>query len=365
MIILKAGMTHHHLSPHERIINDDIDNSKFFVRCAGGVPKALKKYNIHGSGEEDNSNDIFPNLVEYELKTPCPQTLRSIRNVQCTINESMISSTQGDLCDGLILAADALHRRTNGKKYKRTIVLITDAEHEVQVNGEQLQCVLDGLIRMEVELIVLGIGFEDEGSGDPVKSENLDDDNLETKPKAITTPIVPIKEEDGNPDDVLDKKPDAIAQVLPIKQEEGDPDDVMDDDGDTKEEDFNMIIKRENEKLLHSITKATGGCIVAASGANLTELLQWKLPPTSQTSQSVGKKILFRIAPNISLVVKSSKLTAEQHLPTTIKEAYQFDPETGEKLRDGNGELMTLPTRTQTDHYDEEGNAVSLGKYND
>jgi hypothetical protein len=93
--------------------------------------------------------------------------------------------------------------------------------------------------------------------------------------------------------------------------------------------------------------------------------LQWKLPPTSQTSQSVGKKILFRIAPNISLVVKSSKLTAEQHLPTTIKEAYQFDPETGEKLRDGNGELMTLPTRTQTDHYDEEGNAVSLGKYND
>lgn len=362
VIILKAGMTHHHLSPHERIINDDIDISKFFVRCAGGVAKALKKYNNHGSGLEENSNEVFPNLVEYELKTPCPQTLRSLRNVQCTINESMISSTQGDLCDGLILAADALHRRTNGKKYKRTIVLVTDAEHEVQVNGEQLQCVLDGLIRMEVELIVLGIGFENVGSGVPVKSENLDDDNLDTKPEAITTPVVTIKEEEGNSDDVLDKKPDAITPAVPIKQEEGNPDDII-EDGNSMEEDFNMIIKRENEKLLQSITKATGGCILSATGANLTELLLSKLPPTSQTTQSVGKKILFRIAPNISLVVKSSKLTAEQHLPTTVKEAYQFDTETGEKLRDGNGELMTLPTRTQTDHYDEEGNAVSLGKY--
>jgi hypothetical protein len=337
VIILKAGMTHHHLSGHERIINDDADISKFFVRCAGGVEKALKKYNHHSSsvnGDDCNTNDIFPNLVEFELKTPCSQTLRSIRNIQCTINETMISSTRGDLCDGLILAADALHRRTNGKKYKRTIVLITDAEHEVHVNGEQLQCVLDGLIRMEVELIVLGIGFE-EASSVLIKNENFDDsDNIDKKPEAIT-PVVPIKQEEGNPDGILEV-------------------------GDTNQ-DFD-IIKRENEKLLHSITKATGGCILAATGGNLTELLQSKLPSTCQTTQSIGKKILFRIAPNLSLVVKSSKLTAEQHLPTTVKEAYQFDPATGEKLRDGNGELMTLPTRTQTDHYDDDGNLVPLGE---
>ncbi len=337
VVILKAGMTHHHLSGHERIINDDADISKFFVRCAGGVEKALKKYNRHSrsDGDECNTNEIFPNLVEFELKTPCSQTLRSMRNVQCTINETMISSTRGDLCDGLILAADSLHRRTNGKKYKRTIVLITDAEHEVHVNGEQLKCVLDGLIRMEVELIVLGIGFE-QASSVLIKNENLDDS------------------------DDIDKKPEAITPVVPIKQEEGNPDDIL-EDGD-RNQDFDIIIKRENEKLLHSITKATGGCILAATGGNLTEILQSKLPSTCQTTQSIGKKILFRIAPNLSLVVKSSKQTAQQNLPTTVKEAYQFDPETGEKLRDGNGELMTLPTRTQTDHYDDDGNVVPLGE---
>ena len=344
VIILKAGMTHHHLSIHERITNDDIDISKFFVRCAGGVEKALKKYNHGSSGSMEEENRIFPNLVEYELKTPCSHTLRSIRNVQCTINETMTSSTRGDLCDGLILAADALHRRTNGKKYKRTIVLITDAEHEVQVNGEQLQCVLDGLIRMEVELIVLGIGFEEQSlsSAAPIKNEKMENnsDDIDTKPEAI----VPV--------------------VVPIKQEEGNPDDIKDYNGDGSQ-DFDIMIKRENEKLLHSITKATGGCILSATGKySLTELLQTKLSSACQTTQSIGKKILFRIAPNLSLVVKSSKLTAEQHLPTTVKEAYQFDPETGEKLRDGNGELMTLPTRTQTDHYDDDGNVVSLGELN-
>jgi hypothetical protein len=372
VIILKAGMTHHHLSIHERITNDDIDISKFFVRCAGGVEKALKKYNHGSSGSMEEENRIFPNLVEYELKTPCSHTLRSIRNVQCTINETMTSSTRGDLCDGLILAADALHRRTNGKKYKRTIVLITDAEHEVQVNGEQLQCVLDGLIRMEVELIVLGIGFEEQSlsSAAPIKNEKMENnsDDIDTKPEAIVPVVVPIKQEEGNPDDIKDYNGDGSQDfdimIKPIKQEEGNPDDIKDYNGDGSQ-DFDIMIKRENEKLLHSITKATGGCILSATGNySLTELLQTKLPSACQTTQSIGKKILFRIAPNLSLVVKSSKLTAEQHLPTTVKEAYQFDPETGEKLRDGNGELMTLPTRTQTDHYDDDGNVVSLGELN-
>ena len=197
---------------------------------------------------------------------------------------------------------------------------------------------------MEVELIVLGIGFEEQSlsSAAPIKNEKMENnsDDIDTKPEAI----VPV--------------------VVPIKQEEGNPDDIKDYNGDGSQ-DFDIMIKRENEKLLHSITKATGGSILSATGNySLSELLQTKLPSACQTTQSIGKKILFRIAPNLSLVVKSSKLTAEQHLPTTVKEAYQFDLETGEKLRDGNGELMTLPTRTQTDHYDDDGNVVSLGELN-
>eukprot|EP00571_Detonula_confervacea_P003188 CAMPEP_0172319702 /NCGR_PEP_ID=MMETSP1058-20130122/38449_1 /TAXON_ID=83371 /ORGANISM="Detonula confervacea, Strain CCMP 353" /LENGTH=177 /DNA_ID=CAMNT_0013034811 /DNA_START=32 /DNA_END=562 /DNA_ORIENTATION=+ len=109
VVVLKTGVTHHHLSAIERIV-DDFDVGKFFRRCGGGVK--LDRY--------DDSSDVFPNLVEFELNRPSPCTLRAINNVQCTINDSIALTTQGDLCDGLILAADSLHRRTNGKKYKRT-----------------------------------------------------------------------------------------------------------------------------------------------------------------------------------------------------------------------------------------------------
>ena len=122
------------------------------------------------------------------------------------------------------------------------------------------------------------------------------------------------------------------------------------------------FIKRENEKLLRSIAREIGGRILAANGANLTELLRSRLPNVSGLTNSMGKKIDFRIAPDLALVVKSAKLTSQQNLPTTVKEAYQFDPRTGEKLRDGNGELMTLPTRTQTDHFDDDDNPVPYGE---
>ena len=139
---------------------------------------------------------MFPNVVEFDLNRPNPLTLRALKHVSCTINESIASSISGDLCDGLILAADALHRRTNNKKYKRKIVMITDAEHEVEVNGEQLQCVLDGLNKMDVELIVLGIGFEENimSSVPPIQADNVEssggntneDDNNRKMPAAMT-----------------------------------------------------------------------------------------------------------------------------------------------------------------------------------
>ena len=365
VVVLKAGITHHHLSEIERI-TDDVDVGKFFRRCRGGYK--LERYENDDDEEEE---DVFPNLVEFDLNRPSPQTLRAINHVQCTINESIASSVQGDLCDGLILAADALHRRTNNKKYKRKIVMITDAEHEVEVNGEQLQCVLDGLNKMEVELIVIGIGFqenivipikdgeEEDGSVndkslDDKKQEAIDidsdDDDLDKKPEAV----VSMKEEDN----------DNNGEEMMIK-EEGNPDEMILDNDSKK--DIGQLIKRENEKLLASIARETKGCILAANGVNLTELLQTKLPNMAGTKKSAPRKIEFRIAPNLTLTVKSGKLTDKLNIPTTVKEAYQIHPETGKKLRDGLGELMTLPTRTDTRHYlvEEDGNEVEVpfGEY--
>jgi ATP-dependent DNA helicase 2 subunit 2 len=308
---------------------------------------------------------VFPNIVEFALDRPSPRTLRSVRDVRCTIHESM--SVRGDLCDGLILAADALYRRTCGKKYRRGIVMITDAEHEVRVDGEQLQFVLGGLRKMEVELIVLGIGFEEGRScGIPMKDEDSDDggrnEHRDENNERYENPDAVPSMDHEKPEAVvsMEDDDDIIGGAL-VKEEEGNPDEIVDD---VKRENSVRLefIKRENEKLLHSIARETGGCVLAANGINLTELLRTRLPSVSGLTNSMGKKVDFRIAPGLSLVVKSAKLTSQQNLPTTVKEAYQFDTRTGEKLRDGNGELMTLPTRTQTDHYDDDGNLVPYGE---
>jgi ATP-dependent DNA helicase 2 subunit 2 len=368
LVVLRAGTTHHHLSRSEAICGDDDEDDvggigRFFRRCGGGGSGT----NGYDAAPEDA---VFPNIVELPLGRPSPRTLRTVRDVQCTMDGSMVTSwsdaRRGGLCDGLILAADALYRRTRGRKYQRRIVAITDAEHEVRVDGEQLQFVLGELCKMEVELLVLGIGFEGRRScGIRIKDEHSDDGDE--------------KDHRGESDDYEDleavpstnhEKPEAVVSMRDeddifggslVKEEEGNPDEVVDDveRGNSARVEF---VKRENEKLLRSIARETGGCILAANGAHLTELLRTRLPRVSGLTNSVGKKVDFRIAPGLSLVVKSAKLTSQQNLPTTVKEAYQFDPRTGEKLRDGNGELMTLPTRTQTNHYDDGGNVVPYGE---
>ncbi|KAL7535550.1 hypothetical protein ACHAXR_006562, partial [Thalassiosira sp. AJA248-18] len=213
----------------------------------------------------------------------------------------------------------------------------------------------------EVEFIVVGIGFQ-EGVVVPVKHEDSDDDD---------------HDDDDDDDDALDKKPDAVMSGPGedddhggMIKEEGNPDEDTSGDMNEIKQESNMnmeqLIKRENEKLLLSIAQETGGCILAANGAtSLTEVLQTKLPCLAGTTRSVGKKTEFRIAPNLTVAARSAKLIAKQNLPTTIKEAYQIDPETGKPLRDGNGELMTSPTKNITDHYDDDGNLVPYDKRTD
>lgn len=237
--------------------------------------------------------------------------------------------------------------------------MITDAEHEVEVDGERLQFVLGELNKMEVELIVIGIGFE-EDSSIGIKDEDSDGGNDRAEYELYENPEIVPSMDCKKPEAVVSMEDDVNGGML-IKEEEGNPDEIVDD---IKQESSVRVefIKRENEKLLRSIAREIDGRILAANGANLTELLRSRLPSVSGLTNSIGKKVDFRIAPDLALVVKSAKLTSQQNLPTTVKEAYQFDPRTGEKLRDGNGELMTLPTRTQTDHFDDDDNPVPYGE---
>jgi ATP-dependent DNA helicase 2 subunit 2 len=318
--------------------------------------------NNNNNNDEDEDEDVvvYPNLVELELSRPSPLTLQTIQSIQCTINNDIASSIHGDICTGLILAADTLHRRTNGKKYNRKIVLFTDAEHEVDVNGEQLHFVLGELKKMEVELLVVGIDFLEKKEEEEGKPEAVSSSIIHDKPDTVSSSIIHDK-----PDAVVSMEEDGdnnnTASMM-VKEEEGNPDDIIDDDTNILVE----LIKRENEKLLHSIVREVGGSILIANGStSLTNVLHTKLPNISGLTNSMGKKMEFRIAPDLTIMIKSAKLTSQQNLPSTIKEAYQYDPGTGDKLRDGNGELMTLPTRTQTDHYDDEGTVVTFDKRTD
>ena len=361
VVILRTGMTHHHLYELEKIYDPNVDITKYFRKCVGGnklgryIPVPVVPVSrVSNQNNDDNDNDdnedeedvVYPNLVELELSRPSPLTLQTIQSVQCTINNDIASSIRGDICAGLILAADTLHRRTNGKKYNRKIVLFTDAEHEVDVHGEQLNFVLGELKKMEVELLVVGIGFQ-ETKDEEGKPEAVSSSTIHEKPDAV------VSMENGD---------NSNTMSMMVKEEEGNPDDIIDNDTNILVE----LIKRENEKLLHSIVREVGGSILIANGStSLTNVLHTKLPNVSGLTNSMGKNMEFRVAPDLTIMIKSAKLTSQLNLPSTIKEAYQYDPSTGEKLRDGNGELMTLPTRTQTDHYDDEGNVVTFDKRTD
>jgi ATP-dependent DNA helicase 2 subunit 2 len=395
LIVLRAGITHHHL----HAIDDDDDDEclgRFFRGWRGGDDDHYDDANVSkgraaaSPADDDDDDDCgggggavpFPNIVEFGLDRPSPRRLRSIRSIVSTMNEYASTSSSsssssvfggGGLCDGLILAADALHRKTNGKKYARRIVVITDAEHEVRVNGEQLMHVLGELNKMEVEFTVLGIGFDDFSRSVPIKDE--DDSDCRERHHDDETKKNHLLENPGAVPSMDHKTPDAVVSMMAddgdggmMIKEEGNPDEVIDGDITRHQNDDEIarieFIKRENEKFLRSIAREIGGdgCILAANGADMTELLRTRIPHVSGLTNSMGKKIDFRISPDLTLIVKMAKLTSRQNLPTTIKEAYQFDPRTGEKLRDGNGELMTLPTRTQTNHYDDDGNLVPYGE---
>jgi len=332
-IVLKTGLTHHHMALMDGI-DDENALGYYFRKVARG-----KKVEV------DLDDDVhFPNLIEFDLNRITPHTLRAISHVCSTSDESNADAMQGDFCDGLIVAADALYHRTNGKKFKRKIVLFTDAEHRVSVDGNQLQAVLDGLNKMECAVIVVGIDFDEEkdfstnAKSDDDAGIKQEDDDESDQPDTIKSNDAPTAEE-------------ANSNI----KEEGDVDidnEVMEDL--KMESDSKARVKRENQMLLMSIAKETGGCVLATKGADIEDVLQRKMPSQAGRKNAQRYETDFHIAPNLTVSVRLAKMTEQCNLPSLKKAAVQFDPDSGDALRDGAGELMTHDTWTLTRHFDEE-----------
>ena len=170
----------------------------------------------------------FRNLTELSngVTKPTVDLLRRLNQVK---TEEDANDLQGDFCDGIILAADALFERTYKKKYQRKIVLLTDAEHKVVMDVPQILTVIDSLRSMDCRLEVLGLDFGMSAEyGEPASAETA------TK----------IKQEDT--DEVMHDHAD--------EQEDDSGSETEDEDGE-EETDKIIYSSKEDREKVRSYTK--------------------------------------------------------------------------------------------------------------
>ena len=287
----------------------------------------------------------FKNILELsEMNSPGVSLLREVMAVQPTVkqeadqdsgSEDMMDlspkkadSASGDLCDGIIVASDALFRKTDKKKYKRRLVVFTDAQHEINVDESQLMMVVEGLKKLECTLTVIGLDFVNSAEFDrPATEDDAGGDAME--------------EGNGSDEEEEEEEDD--------EEEEGSDDDSDDDDEDDEtEEERKARIKDENEKLLISLAKLTGGKVIAAS------TLQQVLDSTrgKRIPKSTRRKVKeFKIAPGLSIEARFSLMLSRANIKSLKREVVLVDDE-GNPKKNSLEEEMMAGVEGDTSHWD-------------
>ncbi|GMH59235.1 hypothetical protein TL16_g02785, partial [Triparma laevis f. inornata] len=119
----------------------------------------------------------------------------------------------------------------------------------------------------------------------------------------------------------------AVQAIQEEESEEGEESKEEGDSSDSSSE-ASVNVKKENEKLLMSIAKITGGAVTAAR--NLIEMM--KVAGTKKIPRSMKKKMEFTIAPNLVLNAEYSLLVVKANLPTLRMHAF---------VKDADGEVCT------------------------
>ena len=251
-------------------------------------------------------HDHFPNLrllpSNGGVTRPTISLLRAIHDLECSsfVEEDDGIPLRGDLMDGLVVAADALRRRTLGKSYRRSIVILTDACHDIVIDEDQVLQVVDALRDVQCQLHVIGLDF--------VESAVFEEALPESEAAAV-------KQEKGIDDDDSDAS---------MESDDGEDDDDSADPMDSR---------LETERFLISVARLTGGSVQAAH--SLHEILQHKLGRRIPTS--IRRKCQLRIAPTMDpLSVRVSLLVSKTNVPTLKRAAILLD-ESDEALKDGLG----------------------------
>jgi len=283
-----------------------------------------------GADIEEEGDDIpFPNLTELTpgIEKPTVELLRQISSIE-TVSKDEAVDLRGDICDAIILGADALYERGVKYKLKRKIVLVTDAEHDVVMDIQQTLQVIDSLREMDCRLEVIGLEFSSCAVFDQPASAASAKIKQEPIPDEVGSKLIKAEDSDGS---------NLAKQDGDGATDEGSEDDDSEDGND----DANQVVctsKEDREKLLLSLTEKTGGKVIAASTMQQTlDANKGKRLKTSRKS-----KFEFRIAPGLSVESRHiMMMKKENEFETLTKEAVLIDSTTGKALRDDEGQEKT------------------------
>ncbi|EGZ16264.1 hypothetical protein PHYSODRAFT_316299 [Phytophthora sojae] len=210
---------------------DELQHTRFAASIAaveGVVQQKLffkpkDEVGIVAYGSEDTDNQLNEEQGESEYRnvqvvnsidSPTLHMIKRLRELKPSRSED----TKVDILDGLIVALDLLFRRTDGKKYDKRLMVITDAAAKIADAGD-LESVVTMIQNMEVKLQVIGLDFQH-------------------------TTIKPQKDKEGDeemPEANVKDEPDAGGAPGPER------------------------IKAENEKMLVSIANEVGGEVCSVS----------------------------------------------------------------------------------------------------
>ena len=304
VILLKTRSTCHHLYNPELALNN----------C---------------NNEAIQENVPFPHISELsEIRRPTSELLRKVRSVEVDFHEEESDSSHTDIraggfCDGIILAANAMYNRTYGKRFRRRIMLFTDAANEIHIDGEGMDKAVEGLRILQCPLTVIGLDF--------------------SRSVEFLSPVTTCNLSSNSDDfDELEKNG--------IKSTASHPDNKTAKEYNKENEDEDLLVhsvQEENEKLLISLTKWTSGKVLAAS--DLSQIL--KSTVGKRVPTSVLSKVMFCIAPGLSVPARISLLTSKATLPTLKNEVEKLDSD-GQVMFDDMGNLMTSEICASTTYWD-------------
>ena len=332
VIVTKTKKTRHHLIA----LDEDPDDKS--------LRGNLKFPNLTELGWIKNQT-----MQEQVMRPPDIRMIRQLWKVQPVASmERAQSRLQGDICDALILAADALYRcaYANPKssktpyRYRRKIVLLTDACHQIVLDLSQVCLIIDNLRKMECPLHVLGMGFGSKS----VEYEN---------PMASTLAV--REDTDGDNDNLnnLLGHPDQPA-IKKAKQEPGTVENLDGDDDNNPQPDEVPSAEEEQvagqylrvydtckdrEQLLGSISEKTGGSVISI--ASMQELLDAKVG--KRIRKGSPRNLQLHVGPGMTIAVKALKLLVQEGSPKIIKHAVTMDHRGAPQLN-GIGQEMSEPT---------------------